>query len=211
MGRGRWDSFTFGGAAVAAGGALTIGLNVGLTPFLQASASFAETAASPLFVWRQSLSALVALLLLAGSVALHRGHADRAGPFGALAFLLAFAGTACVFAWEWGQVFIVHGIALHAPEALTALEATGGPTPFDLGVLIALLVFTLGWLAFAFSMVLTREYGRLAPTLVIAGFFALPLLGSVLPGAWGMVAGNVVLGAGWILLGRALIGHRRET
>lgn len=198
---------TAGGLAVAAGGALTLLVNAGLTPFLAGSASFAETAASTLFVWRQGLSALAALFLLAGSVALHRRQADRSGPFGAGAFGLAFVGSACVFAWEWSQVFVVHGIALHAPGALSALEAPGGPTPFDIGVLIALLTFTLGWLAFSASMLIAREVPRPGPGLVIAGFLALPILGGLVPGVWGMVAGNAILGAGFLVLGRSLIAR----
>ena len=199
---------TWGGIAVMAGGALTLLVNVGLTPFLQPDAPYAETAASCVFLWRQGLSALAAVLILAGSVALYLHNADRAGRFGAIAFLFAFVGGALLLAHEWSQIFFVHEMALRAPDALTALEAAKGPSLFDIGAIIAFLAFVLGWIMFSVSMLLAGVYPRRGPILVIAGFCAAPILSAVLPDMWGAVIGNVVLGAGWIMLGHELFAPK---
>ena len=196
--------FAWTGIAVAAGGTLTLLINAGLTPFLQPDAPYPETAASSVFLWRQSLSALAALLLLVGSIGLYLFQADSAGRFGALAFGLAFVGSALLLANEWGQVFFVRELALKNPDVLQAFEDAQGPSLFDIGALIAITAFTLGWLAFSISILLARVYSRLGPILVIAGFFATPILGAALPGVVGLIVGNAVLGGGWMVLGREL-------
>jgi hypothetical protein len=196
---------TWSGIAVVGGGALALLVNAGLTPFLDLEAPYAETAASSVFLWRQSLSALTAVLLLMGSVGLYLRQADRAARFGVVAFVVAFVGSALLLANEWCQIFFVRGLAIGAPQTLTALEAADGQNLFDIGAMISILVFSAGWIAFSISMLLSGVYSRRGPVLVIAGFFAIPILGAVLPGAWGLVAGNIVLGLGWILLGRELL------
>jgi hypothetical protein len=192
------------GVAIAAGGILTILINAGLTPFLRPDAPYTETAASSLFLWRQGLSALAAALLLAGSTGLHQHQAGRSGRFGAVSFVLAFLGCGILFAHEWGQVFFVRDLALRAPEALQAMESAEGPSLFDIGAMIAVITFTVGWIAFSISMLLAGVYPHRGPILLIAGFLAVPLLGAALPGVWGPVLGNIPLGLGWILLGRKL-------
>ena len=47
-------------------------------------------------------------------------------------------------------------------------------------------------------------YARRGPILVIAGFFAIPILSAALPDVWGPILGNAVLGSGWIVLGYEL-------
>jgi hypothetical protein len=47
---------------------------------------------------------------------------------------------------------------------------------------------------------------RRSAGIVIAGFFALPLLSAALGMVWGGVLGNGILGFGWFSLGRALSG-----
>jgi hypothetical protein len=185
-------------------GILTFLINAGLTPLLQHDAPYAETASSSVFLWRQALSALTVLLLLFGASGLYMLRADHLGFFGAAAFALTFVGTALVFALEWSQVFVVHGLALEAPDLLQALASAEGSNLFDLGAMIAFLVFTLGWIAFGVSMLTTRAYARRGPAFMIAGFFAIAILGAVLQ-VWGQVLGNAVLALGWILLGRELL------
>jgi len=192
------------GIALAAGGALTFLVNATLTPSLQSDAPYATTAASTLFLWRQGLSALAAVLLLAGSIGLYLRQNGRSGRFGAIAFALAFVGSALLLANEWCQVFFVRGLALTAPEVLEKLEAAKGPSLYDIGALIAFITFTLGWIMFSASMLRSGVYARRGPILVIAGFFAVPILTAALPDAWGAVVGNAVLGSGWIMLGYEL-------
>ena len=199
------------GVALAAGGALTLLINVALSPRLAAHAPFAETAASPLFVWRQGASALAAACLLLGTVGLHLRQASRAGRFGALAFALAFLGGATLLATEWGEVFVVHPLAVGAPQALAVLEPRHGPGLYDIGSMIAFSAFALGWIALAVATLRAGVLARAAAWLVIAGLFATPLLGAALHGAWGAVVGNAVLGAGWFWLGLGVARMRPEV
>ncbi len=196
---GAWVRWT--GAALAAGGALTALVNLVLTPLLPAHAPYARVAASVPFLLRQSLSACAAALLLLGTVGIQLRQAGRAGRFGAAAFALAFLGSALLLATEWAEVFLVRTLALRAPEALQALESRAGPTLYDLGAMASLAVFSLGWIALAATALRSAAVARAAALLVVAGLFAIPLLGAAVPGPWGAVAGNVVLGAGWVWMG----------
>ena len=189
------------GIALMAGGVLIFLINAILSPLLPKS--FAESAASWVFLWRQSAAAVAAMLLLFGSVGMYLRQARRSGVAGSLAFGGAFVGTALLLAMEWGEIFLVRTVALRSPSTLGALE--GGPSlsPYDLGAMIAFAAFTLGWLAFAILSWRMRMFSRRGPTLLIAGFFLVPMLGWA--GVWGQVVGDAVLGAGWWMLGRDLI------
>lgn len=189
------------GAALAAGGALTLLVNTCLTPLLPRPASYAETAASLIFAWRQGFAAAAAALLVFGSVGLYLRQADRAGPFGAVAFVVALLGSALVLATEWVQLFAVRDFALRAPKTLTTLYSGPGLSLFDIGAMVAVGTFALGWLALAVVTLRARVLSRSAAILVIAGFFATPLLQPLLPGVWGAIISNSVLGAGWFWLG----------
>ena len=197
------------GVALIAGGVLTFFVNAGLTPLLQSGAPYPVTAASAAFLWRQSLSALATMLILIGSIGLYLRHADRAGRFGAISFLLTFVGGVMLFANEWCQVFVVRGLALNAPDALAELEAVEGLNAFDVGAIAALTTFTLGWLTFSASLLRTGAYMRRGPITLVAGFFAVPLFGACLPNPWGFIVGNAVLGAGWVFLGYDLLHSHR--
>ncbi len=192
----RWS-----GTALIAGGVLTLFVNAILTPLLPHHVSFALTAASQVFLWRQSASAVAAAVLLFGCVGLYLRQADRAGAFGATAFIVAFIGNALLLAAEWNEIFLVRDLALRAPAALRALDSGRGPSLYDLGAMIPLALFTLGWLALAGSTLRTGILSRHAAGLVIAGLFAIPMLSAALPRLWGAIAGNAILAAGWIWLG----------
>src|SRR5262249_50639994 len=109
---------------------------------------------------------------------------------------------------EWSEVFIVRDLARRAPEGLTALEAGPHPSLYDLGALIAITTFSVGWLALAGSTLRTGIPSRPAGGLVIAGFFAIPLFGALLAAPWGAILGNIILGSGWFWLGFRLRGAR---
>jgi hypothetical protein len=181
-------------------------INAGLTPLLSIDATFADVAASRVFGWRQSLAVVAALLLCLGSVPLYVGQLERTRAAGTIAFLLAFVGSALLLAHEWTQVSIVRDLAVRLPDSLNALEDAPGMTLFDVSALLAVVTFTLGWLAFAVSMIACRVYARTGPVLLIAGFFLVPILSGILPRTWGEVVGNLVLGSGWIALGLQLRG-----
>jgi hypothetical protein len=192
------------GLALSGGGALTILINAILTPLLPRHAIFAVTAASSLFLWRQSLSAVAAALLLFGCVGLYLLEHERAGRFGAFAFAVAFLGTALLLGTEWNEVFLVRDLAQRAPAALQKLDGAPHPSLYDLGAIIPLSIFTIGWIAMAASMIRNRSLPRTASVLVIAGFFAIPILSAVIHNSSGAIAGNAILGAGWFWLGHEL-------
>jgi hypothetical protein len=189
---GRWA-----GACLAGAGVLTFAINAFLTPFLP----HAEVYASTIFLWRQGASALAAVLLLFGAIGIYFHQADRAGRFGAAAFGVALIGSALLLAEEWNEIFLMRDLGLRVPDALVRLDAGPGLKLYDLGSLIPFITFVLGWIALAASTLRTRALSRRAAGLVIAGFFATPLLSAVLPGFWGGVFGNAILGGGLAWLG----------
>lgn len=187
------------------GGGLAVALsNAAFTPFLPMGVSFAEIAASPVFLWRQSASVVAMVLVLVGTLGVHLRQAERAGIGSTLAFLAAMLGSALLLAWEWVDVFVLRPLAFAAPAALTALEDRPGIDLFDMGALIPICAFSLGWIALAGVTVRARVLPRAAAWLVIAGFFATPLFSALLSPRWGGVLGAAVLGAGFIGLGRAV-------
>lgn len=200
-------NLSWSGIAVISAGVLALFTNAVLIPFVPfgIGVTFTEAAASPAFLWRLSLASLVAFLLMIGSVGLYQYQSRRSGHFGSIAFGLAFLGSALLFAHEWSQVFFIHDMAIQVPGALDAMEDAKGFTLFDIESMITSLTFMIGWIAFSISMLVTGVYTRLGPILVIAGFFAIPILSAILPQLLGMIVGNVVLASGWILLGRELI------
>ncbi len=205
------NSFRLSGIAIAAGGVSLIIVNAVFTPRLALDAPFTEMMASNAYLWRLSLAALTAFLLMIGSPGLYAYQTGRSGLFGKIAFGLTFLGCAVIFAHEWAQVFFMHNMAVVAPDALQAMEDVEGMSIFDIEGLIVLITFTVGWIAFAASMLVGKVFARVGPALIIAGFFAIPLLTSVTSVKWGAALGNAVLGSGFILLGRELFKNPTGT
>lgn len=199
------NSTKFGGVAIVTGGAMLIVVNAVVTPMLDLEVPFTEMMASNTYVWRLSLAALAVFLLMVGCPSLHAYQAARSESFGKVAFGLTFLGCALLFAHEWAQVFYVHSLAVAAPEALQAIEDAEGMNLYDAEAIIVLVTFALGWITFAISMIRANVFSRLAPILVIAGFFATPLLNAVTSVKLGGALGNAVMGSGFILLGRELL------
>jgi hypothetical protein len=199
------NSFRLSGIAIAIGGVSLIAVNAVFTPMLATDVPFTEMMASNTYLWRLSLAALTVFLFMVGSPGLQAYQGSRSGLFGKIAFSLTFLGCAFLFAHEWAQVFFVHSIAVAAPDALQAMEDAEGINAFDIEALIAIMTFTLGWILFAASMLVTGVVARPGPVLIIAGFFAIPLLSAATTPIWGGALGNAVLGLGFILLGRELL------
>lgn len=198
------NSLRLSGIAIAAGGFFLIFVNAVFTLMLDMDVPFPEMMASTTYLWRLSLATLTLFLFMIGTPGLHAYQGNRSGLFGKIAFSLAFLGCAFLFAHEWAQVFFVHSIAVAAPDALQAMEDAEGINAFDIEALIAISTFTLGWISFAASMIVAGVFPRLGPVLIIAGFFAIPLLSAVTSPILGGVLGNAVLGSGFIILGREL-------
>lgn len=189
----------FAGAALTAGGVLALLVNAVLTPMLAAEDGSIAAYTSTAFAIRMPLAAVVVALVTVGCVGLYLAQADRLR-LGAVAFLLAGFGGMLVFWVEAVQATLIPDLAFGDPQALEALEEAGALVRWDVGFGVAVAVFTLGWLAVG---VLTWRLGvidRRGPMAMVAGMFLVPVLGAV-AGVVGMVVGNVVLGAGWALLG----------
>ncbi len=191
---------------MAAGGLLEALLNLAFTPRIVSGAPFEQTAASMPFLWRQSLSAVAVMLLLFGCIGLYLAQEQRGKRFGAVAFVATFVGCTLVVAWEWVDIFVLRDLALKAPDALRTLEASKGINAYDLGAIIPISLFTLGWLALAAWTWRVTPALRTPAALVVVGFFAIPLLSAALGPGWGGTLGNVILGSGLFLLG---LGVRR--
>jgi hypothetical protein len=193
------------GVALLLGGLLTLGLNVAFTPLLPLDGAFSEIASSPFYLPRLGSAAIASLLLLFGLVGLYQRHREKVGLFGVCAFVIAFAGSAMVFAHEWAQVFFVHPLAALSPRALDALDDADMGTLYGFEGLAAVLGFTLGWLLLCVSMLLARVVPRLGPALVIAGFLLAAPLSAVIQPVTAMIIGMAVVSSGWMLLGRDLL------
>jgi len=196
------------GLALISAGVLNVLVNSVLTPLLPRGASHALTIASTVFVWRQSVASMCAVLLLFGTVGLYMRLSERSGKFGAVAFGLAFCGSALLLGEEWVQLFDIRDFARRAPDTLNKLNAAHGPSLSDVGGLIVLSIFSIGWLALAGVIIRTRVVSRMAASMVVAGFFLIPLLQPLLPGLLGAIVGNVILGCGWTWLGLGLWRER---
>jgi hypothetical protein len=191
------------------GGAGVLLVNLAFDPFLPRHVSYAEVAASSIHLWRSTASSICAAMLLFGSVGLYLCQAERAGGVGACAFAVAFLGSALLLGNEWTQIFDVRDFARRAPDALNALNAAHGPTLSDIGAIIVLSTFSLGWIGLAISTWRTHPANRGAAWLVTAGFFAIPLLNALFAAPWDAILGNAILGAGFAWLGYNTVKNAR--
>lgn len=196
------------GAALVAGGLLTLVINAALSPAMMNGSAFVVSAARPIFLWRQGLSALAAALLLFGSIGLYLEQADVAGVFGGVAFTLACLGTALLMAWEWVNVFVLHELAVRAPAGLNTLENAKGVTLYTLGALIPLGMFAVGWILLAVSTFRVWRAQRPGAALLLIGVFLGPLLAAAIGPLWSGVIGSTVLAIGWAWLGVGVMRGR---
>lgn len=203
-------SFTRGcGIALCAAAVITLGLNVFVTPFLP-SDDFTAIAASSAYLIRQCLAALVALLLMFGVIGIHVSRLGRAGIFATIAFVIAVTGSLGLFNIEYGQASTFHAIALHAPAALTQVMAIKDSS-LAIGASLAVLAFFLGWFVLALSLLVSSQYAKPGPALVMIGL-PLPLILSAagLPTPWPAIASSLATGGGWFLIGWQMIGLRGQ-
>ncbi len=187
------------GTSLLAGGLLAALLILILTPMLPIEAGSIAVGTSVALGIRLPLAAASVALTLLGCVGLYLAQAQRLR-LGGFAFLVAGIGGLMTFCVECVQFTLIRDLAFQVPETLKRLEDAGDLSRYDLGFAIAVGTFTLGWLAVAIVTLRARVLGRRGPLLLIAGMVLVPLLGGLL-GVWGAVAGNVVLGGGWALLG----------
>ncbi len=192
----------FAGSSLLAGGVLAALLNLVLTPLLPTDADSITVATSTALGIRLPLAAASVALTTVGCVGLYLAHAHRLR-YGALAFLLAGVGGLMAFCVECVQFTLIRDLAFQAPETLERLQEAGELGRYDLGFAIAVATFAVGWIAVAIVVWRAGVLSRRGPLTLLAGVLLMPVLGGLI-GVWGAVAGNLVLGGGWALLGSDL-------
>lgn len=176
--------------------------NTVILPFVDFGAPYGELLTSTSFLYRMIFAALTVALLLFGvsGIYLHHSKIERGKLFRNISFMVAFFGTAFMLANEWHQIFVLPEVANINPEAVDKL---GGR--FAIGATTALTTFSLGWILFSISLLISRKLKRLGPILVLSGFFMIPLFSGIFTPAIGGIVGGVFLGVGFFLIGIELI------
>ena len=194
------------GIALIMGGLFFVITNVAISPFVDFEAPFSKILTSSPFFYRMIFATLTAVFLLFGSIGLYLQHSqiERARLFRHVTFIIAFFGSAFLFANEWHQIFILPDIAKISPEVMDKLDSSDS-IGYDIGAMLALATFSIGWILFMISLLMTGKLKRLGPALVIAGFFMLPLISGIFTPVWGGVIGSISLGIGFSLIGIELI------
>ncbi len=190
----------FSGSSLLAGGVLAALVNLVLTPMLPLDEGSIAVSTSTVIVIRLPLAAVSVALTTVGCIGLYLAQAHRLR-FGALAFLLAGAGGLMAFGIECVQFTLIRDLAFQAPDILERLESAGELSRYDLAFAIGVATFAVGWLAAAVVTLRAGVLSRRGPLTLIAGMLLVPVLSGLIPSVWGAVAGNVVLGSGWALLG----------
>ena len=199
----------YSGIALIMGGLSFVITNAVISPFVDFEAPFSKILTSSPFFYRMIFAALTAVFLLFGSIGLYLQHSqiERARLFRHVTFIIAFFGSAFLFANEWHQIFILPDIAKISPEVMDKLDSSDS-IGYDIGAMLALATFSIGWILFMISLLMTGKLKRLGPALVIAGFFMLPLISGIFTPVWGGVIGSISLGIGFSLIGIELIKPR---
>ena len=181
--------------------------NTIILPFVDFGAPFSELMTSIPFLYRMIFAALTAAFLLFGTfgVYLHHIDIDRARRFRDITFIIAFLGSAFMFANEWHQIFVLPEIAHRSPEVVDELGASNQTGRYAIGAMTAFSTFSLGWILFSVSLLIGGKLKRLGPALVIAGFFVIPLFSGLFSPVIGGIFGGITLGVGFSLIGIEII------
>lgn len=197
----------YSGVALVMAGLFFIITNVVISPLVDFDAAFSEVLSSSVFQYRMIFAALTVVFLLFGvtGLYLHHNEIERASIFRHITFIIAFFGSAFVFANEWHQIFVLPEIAKMSPEAMEKLDSSENTGSYVIGAMIALVTFSIGWILFMISLLISRKLKRLGPILVLSGFFLIPIISGIITPKWGGVIGTAVLGIGFCIIGFELI------
>lgn len=184
------------------GGALIL-INVFLTPAYLAAFKKGEAVArtSRIYLVRIAAALVDALVLSYGCIGLYLAQQHASGPFGTIAFNVAFIGNALLFALEWANLFVLRTVAQTHPDTLAGLDKSRLLT---MGFASGAGLFMLGWLLLAASTWQINVLPRWASLSTIAGLILIPVLGATPLRTAGQVIGNVVFGVGLMGLGYSL-------
>lgn len=113
-----------------------------------------------------------ALFLTLGLPGVYLRQAEKAGTFGLVAFLVAFAGVALMVCSDWSEFF--------AGPALVQVPNFQQDTPAMLvaGWMLDYGMYTLGWLLFGISVIRARVLPRPLGIMLVVGIL-FPLIGFV--------------------------------
>ena len=181
--------------------------NTIILPFVDFGAPFSKLLTSTPFLYRMIIAALTVAFLLFGSIGIYLHHSDteRISKFMQVSFIMAFFGSAFMLANEWHQIFVLPEIASLNPDVTNKLGSSDHVGSHAVGTMIALTTFSLGWILFSISLLISKKLKRLGPALVIIGFFIIPLISGLFTPAIGGIIGGITLGTGFSLIGIELI------
>jgi hypothetical protein len=192
------------GTCLFLGGVTFLVANLILFPMIPQTEDWTDSFASTAFLARLSVAAASVFFLLVGSFGIMSRQAHKVGWFGKTAFAIVFIGSVTTFAHEWAQVFFLHPLAVAAPEGLRAIGDAEFPSLYLVEAILVLSLFMVGWMLLMASTLMARVFSPLGPVLVLGGMLAMPALAPALPGIWGFIVGNGVIGLGWTLMGLEL-------
>src|SRR5438270_1286323 len=155
------------GISLILGGALTIMINVFITPFMPQSQN-SNVMVTNIFLVRQVASGFAALFLLAGIIGLHLAQRPRSGWFGSLAFFVGFIGGAFLVAVEFADVFVLRSVAQIAPQTADSLDKS---LLLNTGFAVAVGSFAIGWLLMSITAWKAKMLPRWAAIATFAGLF----------------------------------------
>ncbi|MDT7831084.1 hypothetical protein RQM59_01765 [Flavobacteriaceae bacterium S356] len=181
--------------------------NTIILPFVDFGAPFGELQASTPFFYRMIFAASTVAFLLFGTIGIFLYHTEikHLKLFRLVTFLLAFFGSAFMLANEWHQIFVLPDMANIHLEAVNKVGSSDHIGRYSIGALIALSLFSFGWILNSISLLLSKKLKRIGPALVITGFLIIPFISGLLTPVLGGIIGGVILGTGFFLIGIELI------
>jgi hypothetical protein len=197
----------YSGVALVMAGIFFAIPNTVILPFVDFESPFSKLLTSTSFFYRMIFAALTVVFLQFGvfGIYLHHSKIERAKLFRDVTFIIAFFGSAFMMANEWHQIFVLPEIANLNPDSVDKLGTSDQSSRYAIGFMIALVTFSLGWILFSISLLISRKLKRLGPILVLAGFFIIPLFSGIFTPIIGGIIGGIVLGIGFFLIGLELI------
>ena len=192
------------GVTLILGGIFFVITNSVLTPLINYDDPISDVARSSAFIYRMTAAAIAVGFLLFGSMGLFLFQIKNMDVFGFLSFIVVFFGNAFTLANEWYQIFVIPDLATIDSEALISLDKTAGFSLYNIGTMVALFTFTIGWILFCISMLRIGKIARLAPIMILTGLVGIPLVSLISTPAWGGTIGTAIMGIAFVLLGRDL-------
>jgi hypothetical protein len=163
------------------------------------SENFSEFAVTNSWTVLSATYLIGGLLLLVALVGLYARQSEAAGALGLVGFLAALVGTGLLVGMMWALAFVVPSAAIEAPAFLDAEQTAG---PLDMGFMLSIIAFALGWALFGVATFRARVFPRRATIVLIIG-----ALLTVLP----LPATTLVIDVAVAWLGLTLLSGQRRS